>query len=330
MFIHQKWLLNLLLLVLLTWAVPAGATSLSVLTYNVAGLPNLSGGGGEAPNLAKNLAISPMLDAALYDVVAIQEAFDSTIYASHANNNTGFPATNTPSQEAPVAPALVPSGLMRLSNSALAGYERNPWTTCENTDQFDCLANKGFSFARHDLGGGAEVDIYNWHAEAGNTANDVIARNAQISQMLDYIEGNSADRAVILLGDTNSRYTRTSDEIRDILSVGFQDAWLDKYFAGIAPVQTDISNTSDCDTSPDSASCELKDKIFFRSGGTTMLTLNGYAIPDNFVDDFGAPLSDHLPVLASFEITAIPEPATVTQLMLGLAILGIRRRGARS
>ena len=229
-----------------------------------------------------------------------------------------------------MTPALVASGLMRLSNSALGGYQRNEWTTCENTDEFDCLANKGFSFARHELGAGVEVDIYNWHAEAGNTANDVMARNTQIRQLLDYIEGNSADRAVIILGDTNSRYTRTSDEIRDVLGVGFQDAWLDTYFAGVAPSQTDISNTSACDSNPDSASCELKDKIFFRSGGTTTLSLSGYAIPSNFVDDFGAPLSDHLPVLASFELTAIPEPSTVTQLALGLAMLGMRRRSARA
>lgn len=328
MFIHFKRLLSLPLFVLLAWAAPAGATSLSVLTYNVAGLPSFVG--GAAPNLAKNQAISPMFDAALYDVVAIQEAFDSTIYASHANHNTGFPAANTPTQEAPMAPALVASGLMRLSSFPLAGYQRIQWTTCENADQADCLANKGFSFARHDLGGGAEVDIYNWHAEAGNTVDDVIARNTQISQLLDYIDGNSAGRAVILLGDTNSRYTRTSDDIRDILSLGFSDAWLDEYFAGVAPAQTDSNNTSDCDSNPDSASCELKDKIFFRSGDTITLTLGGYTIPSNFVDDFGAPLSDHLPVLASFEVTVIPEPATLTQLMLGLTILGMRRRGARA
>jgi endonuclease/exonuclease/phosphatase family metal-dependent hydrolase len=304
-------------------AAPAGATPFSVLTYNVAGLPG-------ALKVARNELISPKFDASVFDVIAIQEAFDPTIYASHANDNTGFPSANTPGQEAAHDGTVFPSGLMRLSNSAHTGYLRQDWNLCENADQLDCFANKGFSFARHDLGGGAEVDIYNWHAEAGNTANDVIARNSQITQFLDYIDGNSGDRAVILLGDTNSRYTRTTDDIRDILNIGFNDAWLDKYYAGVAPPQTGDSNTADCDTNPDSANCELKDKIFFRSGATVQLTLNGYSIPSNFIDGDGDPLSDHEPVSASFDVAVIPEPTTALQVLAGLAILGARSRRRRT
>ncbi len=298
-------------------------TNLSVLTYNVAGLPG-------AANVTRNALISPKLDASVYDVVAVQEAFDATIYSGHANNNTGFPAANTPAQEAPTAPALVASGLMRLSNSSHTGYDRQIWNTCENTDQADCLASKGFSFSRHDLGAGAEVDIYNWHAEAGNTADDVISRNLQITQMLDYIGLNSIGRAVLLLGDSNSRYTRTSDNIRDILDVGFNDAWLDTYSAGNPGPQNDVSNTSACGSTPNSANCELKDKIFFRSGNTVELILSGYDIPSNFADDLGDPLSDHEPVTASFTVNVVPEPSTAMQLVLGLTILGMRRSGARA
>ncbi len=326
---HGRRLLNSFfsLLLVLAWSASAGAASISVLTYNVAGLPSFVG--GDAPNLANNQAISPKLDAGVYDVVAIQEAFDPVIYASHVSNNTGFPGANTPSQEAPSGGALVSSGLMRLSNSSHSGYERNEWATCENADQSDCLANKGFSFARHDLGVGAEVDIYNWHAEAGNTAADVVARNSQITELIDYIAVNSVDRAVIVLGDTNSRYTRTSDDIRDILDIGFNDAWLDKYYAGISPAQNDVNNTSACGTTPDSANCELKDKIFYRSGATVSVTLGSYTVPSNFVDDMSMPLSDHEPVAATFEVTVVPEPTTAIQLMLGLTILGFRRHGSR-
>ncbi len=291
-------------------ATPGIPSSLSVLSYNVAGLPpELS---DENPEVNIPL-IAPKLDSSIFDLVAIQEAFHPPYYDTLATQNTSFPPGNTPTQEpGPFpSPAQVGSGLMRLSNSAHAGYARIVWDLCEGvfSNKSDCLATKGFSWSRHTIGPGMQVDIYNWHADAGTSDADHVARNSNVAQLIAFILANSAGRAVIILGDTNSLYTRSQDTIADVIAMlGVKDVWLETYYDNAIPDPGDPTNDADCPTNPNSANCELVDKIFYRSGGGVLLDLIAYEIPSNFVDGAGLDLSDHLPVQAIFDVAAGTEP----------------------
>ena len=41
-----------------------------------------------------------------------------------------------------------------------------------------------------------------------------------ILQLCEYIKFRSKDHAVIVMGDTNCRYTRTGDNIRELIALG--------------------------------------------------------------------------------------------------------------
>ncbi|EPJ40897.1 hypothetical protein STAFG_2069 [Streptomyces afghaniensis 772] len=109
------------------------------------------------------------------------------------------------------------------------------WKDCTGTN---CLTPKGFSLARLRLAEGAFVDLYNVHTNADSTDDALAARRANVEQLSDFIQANSAGNAVIVMGDTNTRYTRTGDNIRTLLSEnGLTDAWVKLVKGGTPPAR---------------------------------------------------------------------------------------------
>lgn len=197
------------------------------------------------------------------------------------------------------------SGLNTVSNFAFSDMERVKWATCSNNESADCLTPKGFTFMRVALSNSATtsvyVDVYNLHADAGTSDADLVARSANIRQLADYAATWSAGNAIIILGDTNSRYSRPLDvAVRELIASGFRDAWVDFERAGVVPTaETLCSNPSTTDT------CETVDKVFYRSGPLTSLTADGFHYASNrFLQADGNILSDHNPVNVNFTWSA--------------------------
>ncbi|MGW3562975.1 jacalin-like lectin [Streptomyces sp. NPDC000941] len=258
--------------------------SFNVLSYNVAGLPEgLSSGHPE-----KNTPlISPRLGP--YDLVNVQEDFNyhAALYAADDH------AYRTPTSGG------VPfgDGLNTLSDLPYDDFERVKWATCNGTD---CLTPKGFTLARARLAEGVYVDLYNVHTNAGTTAADLAARRANITQLSDFIAANSAGNAVIVMGDTNTRYTRAEDNIRDLTGRnGLTDAWVQLIRGGSAPPAG--SDALVCDPDHVTNTCEVVDKVLYRAGPLLTLTATRYnnEHPD-FLDAAGEPLSDHYPHTVDF------------------------------
>ncbi len=289
----------------------AAAKTVTVLTYNTHGLPQ--------PVLPDRTAafnaMSPLLDAVRAPAIRVlQEVFDPGYYAVL----TGHPYAYESPLEVPRQPESVGDGLTLFSDfPGVAGYAPTQWANCfgiDSSDGGDCLAEKGFSFARITLASGLEVDLYNLHADAGSDSGSVTARRANITQLITAINASSAGRAVIVAGDTNSLYTRGSSNLRDLLAAGFTDVWISLAKGGVVPA-SGHHNDSGCPpprgtgndgSGPD---CELVDKIFFRSGNAVQITALDYEVLTRFVDGTGTPLSDHLPVLAQLDVSPVPAPA---------------------
>ncbi|MFE0450467.1 jacalin-like lectin [Streptomyces sp. NPDC058914] len=276
-----------------TGAPPAAAATtgtFDVLTYNVAGLPEgLSSGSPE-----KNTPlISPRLGA--YDIVNVQEDFNyhAALYAGDDH-----PYRTATSGGVPFG-----DGLNTLSDVPFEDFERVKWNACTGTN---CLTPKGFSLARVRLAEGAFLDLYNVHTNADATDDALAARRANIEQLSDFIQANSSGNAVIVMGDTNTRYTRAGDNIRTLAGEnGLTDAWVQLVKGGTPPAQG--ADALLCPTSAPPNDCEVVDKILYRGSRLLSLTATRY---DNawasFLDSAGANLSDHFPHTVDFSYTLNP------------------------
>lgn len=132
---------------------------------------------------------------------------------------------------------------------------------------------------------------------------DNVARAANLRQVSDYIKTWSGGNAVLVFGDTNSRYTRASD-VPAVFSEenDMTDAWLQLAKGGVAPAAG--SEALLCDNPSPNTTCEIVDKMWYR--GSPALTLSATKFQyagTKYLQANGKPLSDHDPVLVDFEWT---------------------------
>lgn len=217
--------------------------------------------------LRNNPLISPKLNA--YELVLVQEDF--------AYHDLLIQDVQHPYQSIPLTQVntFVADGLNRFSNTPFTPVDRQRWTSFHGVfnDGADGLSSKGFSMGRHTLAPGVEVDVYNLHADAGRDPGDKSARHAQFVQLTQYIQANSAGKALIIAGDTNLRAGDLDDELvlQSFLNAnGLIDS---ARFLGAAP--------------------DIIDRVMLRSSTTLTLEPLTRRLATEMVDSAGAPLSDH-------------------------------------
>jgi hypothetical protein len=280
----------------LTAAAPAAAAAdsgtLSVLSYNVAGLPE-SLSSASTPRDSSTTAIGGRLGP--YDIVNVQEDFNYHAYL--------YAADSHPYRTPTSGGAGIGSGLNTLSDIAYDtdDFERVGWNSCQ-IDSGDCLTPKGFTFMRERLAEGVYVDFYNLHTNAGTNDGDLASRADNLHQLTAFIKSHSAGNAVVVMGDTNTRYTRSGDTIAEFGAAGgLTDAWVKLVRGGTPPAKG--SDALVCDQSGATVpnTCEVVDKILYR--GSKLITLNATSYNNEhakFLTSDGLMLSDHDPITAGF------------------------------
>ena len=183
--------------------------SFSMLTYNVAGLPQEI----STENPREHIPlISPLLNE--YDVVLTQEDFDWWMpvvdqldfvhyherlraQATHEYRSEQHPGPEAVGIDPAARGMFVGDGNGVLSRLPFTGNTRVPWAGCfggiDTSDggAGDCLAMKGFAMVTMTLPSGALVDVYTLHAEAGGTAEDQRLQGEDYSQLADFIAATS-------------------------------------------------------------------------------------------------------------------------------------------
>lgn len=265
----------------------------SLLTYNVAGLPHWLS--ASRPHVHATV-LSPRLNR--YDIVLLQEDFAYhkavTQRAQHAHRTT----PNEPRVRRPHLLAMLGDGLNRLSRFPVERFERVPWAMCHGivSNGADCLAAKGFTYARHRLGGAVAIDIYNVHCDAGHSGGDRAARRAQLEQLAAYVRAHTdASVPCIVAGDTNldvdvDAYDRETLQ-RFLAATDLRDSKAD------ARVRENVRHRRPL--------ASQVDMVLYRSGHPVRLHVDRWRVcTDEFATDTGTPLSDHNALCVEFSVSS--------------------------
>jgi hypothetical protein len=185
--------------------------------------------------------------------------------------------------------ALVADGLNTFSRFRFDGVTRERWENC-HVSAADCLSLKGFSMLRMTLPSGASVDVYDLHAEAGGDPEDDAIRAEDMIQLADFINANSAGRAIVVGGDFNLHTSSEPDSTQ---------------FQGLlsATGLIDVCAFLGC---PQPGRI---DKILFRNNAELTLTPTSWNFETEvFVDGNGDPLSDHDALAVQFDWSSAAVP----------------------
>lgn len=254
---------------------PARSGSLSVLSYNVHGLPSLITGDDTPARMAE---IAPLLQD--WDLLGLQEDWDAdnhSVLTGSTEHMTKLWFDATVSTD-----RYYGSGLSVLAGQPVIERRDTHYSTCSGTldGASDCLASKGFQVARLQVGAD-QIDFYNTHLEAGGGPEDDAARSVQVDQLIEALTGYSAGQAVVFTGDFNLRASDPED-LQELQRL--QEA------SGLI----DACEALDCDE-PDHI-----DRVFFRGSASMALTPQTWTNQSpGFVDRDGVDLSDHPPISAS-------------------------------
>ncbi len=221
-------------------------------------------------------------------------------------------------------------GLEFLAKKATASFSNESWTewtTCNGkfTNGADELIRKGYRYYTVDLGDGVLVDVYTMHMDAETDPADNAARASQWTQLCNAIKAANTGRPVIVMGDTNSRYTRDdilnlfTNPLSDLYDV--KDVWVEKCKGGTYPTLGSDALMVD---QLGYTEGEIVDKVIYLNPKNASLSLTANSITfdkEGYVNASGEQLGDHVPVIVSFTakgtVTVDFEPAASTDFWRG-------------
>ena len=262
--------------------------SFNILSYNVGGLPEIIS--SSTPSKYTKL-ISPKLND--YDIVNVQEDFG---YNDDLTSQLKFPYQTEFSGNVPFG-----NGLMTFSNFPLYMSTKIAWKDTHGiiVDGADQMIPKGFTYKSAEIKPGYFIDIYNIHTDADCDEESLAARRSNMAQLAEYIKGVSAGKAVLVFGDTNSRYTREGDDFYELLlkPCNLKDAWIENVMNGIIPPKGDSLMVDDLGQYG-----EVVDKIWYRSGKNIEINASTFKVLfTEFTDSEGNQLSDHYPITSRID-----------------------------
>lgn len=198
---------------------------------------------------------------------------------------------------------------VKVSNEKMVGWKMRNGVTKNGADM---LIDKGYRYYTVSLGAGLDIDVYLLHMDAETTERDNVARAVQIKQLVEAIKATDNKRPIIIMGDTNCRYTR--DDLKGLLidninadpRFEIHDPWIDYMWDGNYPK---LGSNALMVGQYGHQKGEVVDKIFYinNKDADAQLTAHGYLQDMDFTYPDGSEISDHFPIVIKFTIENLSE-----------------------
>ncbi|MBP5196589.1 MAG: hypothetical protein J6035_04185 [Bacteroidaceae bacterium] len=182
-------------------------------------------------------------------------------------------------------------------------------------DGADGMIDKGYRYYLVTLATGEEIDVYILHMDAETSAGDNAARDSQLKQLADAILSTHNGRPIVVLGDTNCRYTRDKVEENFMNRIEaderftVHDPYVDIVMKGVCP---SVGANSIMDQGSIAANRalhgydygEVVDKVFYinTTESGKRISAKSYKMEYSFKNDQGEPLADHWPIVVKMDI----------------------------
>lgn len=309
--------------------------SFNATTLNVDGLPKTIGPIKVNPDAKEEegaKAIGNETRTKGWDIVAMSEDFNFHDYLIAPISDLYYVGTHG----GKVAAKINTTDGLGLLLTKKTGWKFSNETRVKWNDHYgetdhgaDGLIDKGFRYYTITIAPGVEFDFYCLHMDAEDDPKDIQARESQLTQLVEYIKSHDNGRNILILGDTNCRYTRDNvkgkliDPINAVDNFTIHDAWIELIRNGAYPNLGDPAIMIG-DKGPQMG--EVVDKIFWIENSKSPLKIKA----NNFLHDTSFTASDHYPLTVNFTITdpngtpatnsdyTLPESATaVAQEIVG-------------
>lgn len=336
---------KLILLLCLLCALPimAQKKTFTAACLNVDGLPPTVKAAGivnvklnpEGPQETGTLQMSKLVSQKGWDFFGVSENFNyNTQLMSEIGGiyNTGTYRGAIPSNVTNVVPYLAGNkwfdtdglNLLWRSNISVSDEAWYLWNKRNGIteDGADQLIAKGFRYYTVRIAAGLEVDVYILHMDAETTPADNEAREIQMTQLVDMILASDNKRPIIIMGDTNCRYTRDNlegllfDRINADERFDIHDPWIDFPREGVMPTlgagSIMVPGHFDGTNHEAFQTGEVVDKIFYinNKDASAKLTAKSYLHDTDFTWPDGSEISDHYPIVIEFEIENVGNKLT--------------------
>ncbi|HJD04759.1 MAG TPA: hypothetical protein H9921_09040 [Candidatus Mediterraneibacter caccogallinarum] len=300
-----------------TYAAEPETGTFTAVSMNVDGLPNLFGINEDGPAADGTRAISAKIAEYDWDIIGVSEDFnynDELMSSLSANYNAGTHRGGV-SWLTNDTDGL---NLIWKKSLSVTGEKWMSWNVHYSTGIFgtgngaDGMIDKGFRYYEAEVADGVYVDIYILHMDADSDQGDIDARYAQLEQLANAITASDNDNPIIVMGDTNCRYTR--EDIREAFinpinedpRFEIKDAWIEGAWDGTYPNVGDPALLAvDKGGNYEYPQAEIVDKIFYinNTDSKVKLTLDSYSVATDFTDGSGTALADHWPIVGTFNYT---------------------------
>ena len=304
---------------------PSVAGTFTAATYNVDGLPkkiSLVTINGDGPGSDGTKNISKKIAADNWDFVGFSEDFAYHTELTSALSAFTFGKYRGNISSKALTSTIDTDGLGFAARNATCSFSNETivkFTSSSGglTSGANTCIKKGFRHYLMTLADGTEIDVLVTHMNTYSSSGTghINAQHAQLKQLAQYINGLKANkRPIILMGDTNCRYTRHDFQTYfwGVLDSALEvhDPWVDFQWNGVYPTYGGkslmVSDATGTDSKTDiicenTQKGEVVDKIIYINNPEAPVQIKANSYLRDY-DGYNG-LADHMPIVVEFSYT---------------------------